>query len=240
MGAKGEKGDTGDTGPKGDKGDKGDPGADAEGPYVFLRAPDNFDDINSDFSIGSIWVDTLQGDAYILIDNAPGAAVWKLITDQPSTIFAIGDRGPAGGIVFYVRDGGLHGLEAAPVINEGVGQWGCSGVNLADAEGTVIGTGAQNTADILAGCSTAGIAARIADAYTLNGFSDWFLPSQDELIELYLNRASLDGFSLSRYWSSSEFGSIPDIGAFGLDFSDGSQLGLIKSASFRVRPVRAF
>ena len=34
---------------------------------------------------------------------------------NPTVIYAIGDTGPSGvGIVFYVTDGGLHGLEAAP------------------------------------------------------------------------------------------------------------------------------
>jgi len=35
---------------------------------------------------------------------------------DPATItyYAVGDTGPAGGIVFYTSDGGLHGLEAAP------------------------------------------------------------------------------------------------------------------------------
>jgi hypothetical protein len=35
----------------------------------------------------------------------------------------------------------------------------------------------RNTADILAGYSEAGIAAKLADDYSFNGFDDWFLPS---------------------------------------------------------------
>ena len=53
------------------------------------------------------------------------------------------------------------------------------------------------------GCGTAGIAARVADDYSLNGYDDWFLPSKDELDELYLNRLVVGGFA-GAYWSSSE------------------------------------
>ena len=41
-----------------------------------------------------------------------------------SVTYEIGDTGPAGGIVFYVTDGGLHGLEAAPE-DQDRGEWGC-------------------------------------------------------------------------------------------------------------------
>ena len=75
--------------------------------------------------------------------------------------YEIGDTGPAGGIVFYVTGGGLHGLEAAPAdLSQTV--WGCADTVIAGADGTGIGTGAQNTVDILAGCSTRPIAASVA------------------------------------------------------------------------------
>ena len=54
-----------------------------------------------------------------------------------TTPYAIGDLGPAGGIVFYVTDGGVHGLEAAPE-DQGSGAWGCYGT-LTGAAGTYEG-----------------------------------------------------------------------------------------------------
>lgn len=152
------------------------------------------------------------------------------------SIYSIGDTGPAGGIVFYVTDGGLHGLEAAPVDQSAGAPWGCQG-NLLFVNGTAIGTGAQNTADILAGCVDPGIAARLADNYSLNGFNDWFLPSQDELNELYLQRAVLGSFTTAYFWSSSEGFAVS---AWGQDFNDGSVFNGDKNNITGVRAVRAF
>jgi hypothetical protein len=149
--------------------------------------------------------------------------------------YAIGDTGPAGGIVFFVTDGGFHGLEAAP-IDQGSREWGCFGT-ATGANGLVIGTGAQNTVDILAGCSDTGIAAEIADSYSLNGFNDWFLPSKDELNELYLQKGVVGGFANDFYWSSSEVNSVD---AWLQDFFFGDQFVFNKVNPLRVRAVRAF
>jgi hypothetical protein len=103
---------------------------------------------------------------------------WELSTYQ------IGRRGPAGGFVFYVTDGGLHGLEAAPLdqsTSAGI-TWGCYEDNVTVAVGTDIGTGAQNTDAIVSfGCDDGSPAALAAAGYEKNGYDDWFLPSKDEL-----------------------------------------------------------
>ena len=97
-------------------------------------------------------------------------------TPPPSTatVFHIGDNGPAGGKVFYLTDAtGKHGLEAAPADQSSGVTWGCYGTSIAGAQGTAVGIGAANTAAIVAGCAEANTAAKIADAYALNGFTDW-------------------------------------------------------------------
>ena len=107
----------------------------------------------------------------------------------------------------------------------------------AGADGLIVGTGAPNTADIILECSEAGIAARIADSFSLGGFNDWFLPSKDELNELFLQKAVVGGFTSGTYWSSSE---VSRFLAWVQGFGSGSQDGLDKDATLRVRAVRAF
>ena len=155
----------------------------------------------------------------------------------------IGEKGPAGGWVFNVTDGGLHGLEAS-LVNLTTAPWGCSGSNLQGAEGTAVGTGAANTLDILNFCPQTPIAADVAIFYTLNGFSDWFLPSIDELELMYLNIGqgsttigNVGGFSNIPYWSSSEVSSVQ---AWSRNFSNGISGVSRKTDAFGVRAARVF
>lgn len=149
----------------------------------------------------------------------------------------VGEFGP-GGLIVYV-DGSGGGLVAAPENTEWVNvQWGCSGTTT-NATGTNIGSGAANTASILAGCSTDEIAAKYCNELDANGFSDWFLPSKDELGRVYINLKdkNLGGFADGFYWSSSEDDANA---AVFMDFNNGDMLEGDKSNSFRVRAVRAF
>ncbi len=204
---------------------------------VAVTAPTAFDDIKAGIPEGSVRVDTTSKQAFILVDSTANAAVWHQVTNTV-IYYKIGDTGPAGGIVFHVTDGGLHGLESAPTDTvPATAPWGCLGVTTG-ATGLVIGTGASNTADIVAAlCQQVNDAAALADAYTLNGFDDWFLPSKDELNELYLNRVAVGGFANSLYWSSSEV-----IGNFAWahNFIIGVQTNFSKDFPHGVRAVRAF
>jgi len=154
-----------------------------------------------------------------------------------TVVVAIGDT-YQGGIVFYV-DGFGGGLIAAPSDQSSGAEWGCIGAVISGADGTAIGTGAQNTIDIEAGCTTSGIAADICANLTLGGYSDWFLPSKDELNEMYLNlhQQGLGGFTLDFYWSSTEAGINS---AWLQSFNFGSKLDFDKDYSLYVRAVRAF
>jgi len=89
----------------------------------------------------------------------------------------------------------------------------------------------------MTGCGTAGIAARVASAYAGGGCSGWFLPSQDELNALYLQRGVVGGFADDNYWSSSE---VYAFLAWLQFFVSGSQVGIGKVKSLRVRAVRGF
>jgi formylglycine-generating enzyme required for sulfatase activity len=142
-----------------------------------------------------------------------------------------------GGIIFYIDGTGQHGLIAA-TSNQSTGPWGCEGTSITGADGTTIGTGNQNTIDIMAGCSTAGIAARLCGDLVLGGFSDWYLPSKDELNQLYINRDAVGGFVTNLYYqSSSESGATYN---WMQDFSIGAQYSYYKHFGYNVRAIRAF
>jgi hypothetical protein len=130
------------------------------------------------------------------------------------TAYGIGDTGPAGGKIFYIDDGTYGGgtwtyLEAAPADCVGPETGGTANVGLTNDDfytngtGTDIGTGKANTQFMLS-CGVAdGTATRLCDAYTYGGFDDWFLPSLDELEEMYNNILGTGGFTTDDYWSSS-------------------------------------
>ena len=157
-----------------------------------------------------------------------------------NSALAIGDT-HQGGIIFYL-DGNGGGLITSPT-DQSVETWGCYGTLISGADGTAIGTGAQNTIDIEAECTWSLIAADICANLTLGGYSDWFLPSKDELNEMYLNigqgssLGNVGGFANLNYWSSTEGGTI---GAWIQDFNDGDHYYDDKVINDYVRAVRSF
>jgi hypothetical protein len=173
-----------------------------------------------------------------------GVPTWILYSCPGTSPYEIGETGPAGGRVFHVTDGGLHGLEAAPV-DQPIAPWGCEGVAVSKANGLTIGSGSANTVAALAGCKETGTAAGITDNYTFNGYSDWYLPSNDELTAMYANigpsapspLTNVGGFTLNGYWSSSEIGANH---AWTLFFGNGGQSFGIKLSPLSVRAIRSF
>jgi hypothetical protein len=154
-------------------------------------------------------------------------------------VYKIGDRGPAGGIVFYdkgVVTNGSRYLEAA-VHDLGLAQWGAYGTSVNSA-----GTGKRASRVILEVFEKLGeknSAAQICAEYEANGYKDWFLPSKDELNLMYTNlkKKGLGGFADSQYWSSSERD--PRY-AWNQNFRNGSMDNDVKSHSYSVRPIREF
>ena len=150
--------------------------------------------------------------------------------------------GPAGGLIFYdkgsVSDGWRY-LEAAPSDQSTSAEWGCHETEISGADGTAVGTGKQNTIDILNECATSGIAVDICADLSLGGYDDWFLPSKDELNLMYENMKifGVGGFADYFYCSSSEGDAYY---AWFQDFYDGDQSYASKNYTLRVRAVRAF
>jgi hypothetical protein len=178
------------------------------------------------------------------------------------TPYVLGDIGPAGGYIFWVK--GIYSkadftiikaapnpgpitppydawryLEAAPSNQSSSAEWGCGGVPISGADGTAVGTGEQNTLDIEAGCTTPGTAADLCANLSLDGYTDWFLPSKDELNLMYENLKffGVGGFADNHYWSSSEDNANS---VWVQSFFDGDQYNISKFNTSRVRAVRAF
>jgi hypothetical protein len=160
--------------------------------------------------------------------------------------YNVGDVGPGGGLVFLIS-GGLT-YEMAPK------SWGVSGAidptaewcntssDLFTSQG--IGTGSANTDLMLAGTPatcTSG-AAVSARAYRGGGYSDWYLPSLEELAAMYTYslapgfNSPTYGFASDEYWSSSD----TSANAFVKSFPDGLEYDRSKGDSKGVRAVRSF
>jgi len=150
-----------------------------------------------------------------------------------------------GGIIFWIDSTGQHGL-ICDVNDLGQTVYGCYGSNIIGADGIVIGTGQQNTIDIITGCNWNGIAADLCANSTAQAFTDWFLPSKDELNQIFINKAIIEyafllnsgsPFANEFYWSSTDDGTY---NAWEQDFLYGTQQEDPKVNNNYVRAIRAF
>lgn len=183
--------------------------------------------------------------------RVPGASKKPAIPCSRGGACVVGDRGPGGGIVFHDagpdQEWGRY-LEAAPVGWSGSstdptaawcpqGRPGFNGMGGPDG----IGQGPANTRWILdIGQCGVGSAAGRAVSYRGGGLADWFLPSKDELDELYVQRGKVGGFGSDEYWSSTQDEQSAPLARFQI-FGSGDQWSdQNKTFEFRVRPIRAF
>ena len=160
-----------------------------------------------------------------------------------STTYTIGDRGPAGGIVFYDKgndSGGWRYLEAAPS-DPGKTQWQSSSTDVSGTKDT-IGSGKENTQLAIRHNVRP---AMVCQQYSQGGYQDWFLPSKAELDLMYINLKMIrdvGNFSGDWYWSSTQYDTSS---AWTQRFNDGTQAGVSylggsKNNTYSVRPIRQF
>ena len=177
---------------------------------------------------------------------------WKnIIGDDVNDPIVVGSF-YGGGVVFYIFveadadyvAGETHGLIAAVADQSSGIRWHNGSYVTTGATGTAVGTGSANTDAIIAaqGATETSYAAGLAKAYAAGGYTDWFLPSKDELNKMYLKKEILEavsGFTAfsDDYWSSTEDGSSL---AWRQLFVNGNQASINKYYTVSVRAVRAF
>lgn len=200
----------------------------------------------------------VTGDELIL-ENLPKNIRLKK-TCQDIETYAIGDEGPAGGIVFYDKGSYSNGwryAEAAPV-DLAYFEWGCAASSIATAQSSAIGKGLYNSGAVLnfhdaltnfylnpvvcSNLNNGTVVAKETLGYQLNGRKDWFLPSENELALLYnnLHQQSLGNFTNAVYWSSTENDATT---VKTIDFTNGQSTVSLKvptPSTIKVRAIRYF
>ncbi len=146
----------------------------------------------------------------VLLGSCEKYFTWTLPEKIPNPSILVGDT-LCGGLVFYIYhqgeegyvSGEFHGLVAAPQ-DQGQAPWGCQGVLMNTS--LELGSGEYNTQLIHTNCSDPNTAANMCSNLVLNGYDDWFLPSSEELRQLFINLRmnDLGNFNQNYYWSSSE------------------------------------
>jgi hypothetical protein len=193
---------------------------------VFLNAADNLSSYESRYDKFAFTLGALNKGQYRYE-----------VTENPAS-YEAGDF-VQGGLYTFTDSG--YAYITAESDTATTAPWGCQGTLLPEgASPEAVGQGVINTATIVANCATAGIAARLCDDLTLNGFTDWFLPSLEELLEIYqkLAAAELGSFTNQSYWSSTQESSTA---AYTVDMQNGTLNHHNKSQTNRhTRAMRRF
>ncbi len=193
--------------------------------------------------------------------NEPEAKTYKVGDTGPAGgyIFydcdADNDSGNADGLISSKC--GWRFLEAAPE-NVGTDKYvfgyyrtSDTGTNIDVGTSAVIGTGKANTERLVNAMGTSTYKAETGSekdvyaaiacwVYEKNGYKDWFLPSQDELKQMYENLIKAEVGSFESGWYLSSFENSGGTVAHMLVSSTGKIMTIPRSGSAYVRPVRSF
>jgi hypothetical protein len=162
----------------------------------------------SDSTFATIYADSTIDIPITVMRLSGNANVSISANEATNHIFGIGEN-YGGGIIFYIDSTGQHGL-IAPPIDQSFGMpyngtgWGCDETFL-NVTDTAIGTGLSNTIKMLSECPENESAAGICQSCTYNGYTDWYLPSKNELHLLCLQANIVGGgLDCNAHWCSSE------------------------------------
>lgn len=195
----------------------------------------------------------------IIIENPPKNIHLKK-TCQTATTYAVGDAGPAGGIVFYDKGSYSEGWRYAEAAQTDLAsfEWGCANSAITNPQSAAIGKGFFNSGAVLnfhdglinfytnpivcSNLNNGTVVAKEALGYELNGYKGWFLPSENELALLYTNlhQQSLGNFTNAIYWSSTENDATT---VKTIDFANGQNVASLKVPApntIKVRCIRYF
>ena len=180
-----------------------------------------------------------------------GALTLSSCSSNVQPVLAIGEL-HGGGIIadMWTQDGVQHGIILA-LTDQSVGR---SWSNVAEKEvGAVARSRADGLANSLAITAQPGhlnSAAKICLDYSVDGFSDWYLPAIEELERVYENREVINAAlavipgatevpKAAGYWSSTENGAILAWN-YNFNFGIASNYSTKNLVNFRVRAIRTF
>jgi len=180
--------------------------------------------------------------------NSIGTAYGNVVSFK--TVLSIGENYLGGIIAYFFQaedvgyiEGEVHGLIAAPYDQSDGIKWDefLNGVRHYTDTKVTIGSGLSNTILIVNTLGNGNYAAKMCYDLDLGGYSDWFLPSRDELNILYINRLSIGNLSSGYYWCSTSNDALSTGAAWGQNFVNGDQSDRYsKENLFHVRAVRNF
>jgi hypothetical protein len=217
-------------------------------------------DLNSstdNFYIGSYGSNNGQSPQYFLNGNVSQASIYNRALTAAEVLqnynvlrprfLSIGDSYGGGKLAYVLKAGDPgydattpHGLIAATSDYATRIRWHNGSYITIGATATALGTGFANTNAIIAIQGTGSYAASVARNHTEGGYTDWYLPSKDELEKLRINKNAIGGFGGDWYYSSSENTGTSPATAWLIGNSSGTWWPNVKHEAWSVRPVRAF
>jgi len=150
-----------------------------------------------------------------------------------------------GGIIFYLDESGEHGLVCASQDQSTGSKWHHGAFTQTKSLDSIVGSGKKNTSKIIISQGLNPYAAQLCHDLVLEGFSDWYLPSKEELSLMFTNigrgakapHKDVGNFASDFYWSSTEL----DLNfAWAQYFLVGNIFTDLKNHDLRVRAVRSF